>query len=67
MRQYVSVAELTARGYGCRSTILDHIHSGEFRAISTGGKWRVDIESYEKWLETRQRHRRRKYERRRRT
>lgn len=63
----VSITDLVNQGYGCRSTILNQIHSGEFRAISpAGGKWLVDMDSYQRWLETKRRAKRHNYERRRR-
>lgn len=52
MKKYVSVTELVAMGYGSRSTIMRHIAIGDFvKANPGGGKWIVDIDSYNKWIE----------------
>lgn len=65
MKRYVSVADLVSLGYGCKTTILEHIHTGDFIAINPGGgKWRVDLTSYEEWLGQRTRKPRHRYKRR---
>ena len=52
MKKYASVTELVAMGYGSRSTIMRHIAIGDFvKANPGGGKWIVDIASYEAWIE----------------
>ena len=52
MQKYVSIAELIQMGYGCRSTLLEQVKTGDFIAKNPGGgKWIVDLESYEEWLE----------------
>lgn len=63
--KYVSVSQLVAMGYGCKNTILEQVRTGEFIAKNPGGgKWIVDLESYEDWLERRTtRRRRRNYRR----
>lgn len=55
MKKYYSVTELVEMGYGSRSTIMNHIAIGTFTARNPGGgKWLIDLESYEEWLKTRQ-------------
>lgn len=62
MKGYVSISDLVALGYGSRDTILEHIHTGDFIARNPGGgKWIINLESYEEWLEQRTRRHRRRY------
>ena len=52
MSKWVSVSEMVSLGYGCKSTILEHIHTGTFKCGNPGGgKWIVDLESYEEWMQ----------------
>lgn len=64
-QKYVSIAQLVAMGYGCKNTILEQVRTGEFIAKNPGGgKWIIDLESYEDWLERRTtRRKRRNYRR----
>lgn len=51
MKKYVSISELVHMGYGSRSTIMRHLAMGGFTAINPGGgKWLIDLASYEEWL-----------------
>ena len=51
-KKYVSVSQLVAMGYGCKNTILEQVRTGDFIAKNPGGgKWIIDLESYEEWLE----------------
>lgn len=60
-KKYVSVSQLVAMGYGCKNTILEQVRTGEFIAKNPGGgKWIVDLESYEAWLERRTTRRKRR-------
>ena len=60
-KKYVSVSPLVAMGYGCKNTILEQVRTGEFIAKNPGGgKWIVDLESYEEWLERRTTRRKRR-------
>lgn len=60
-KKYVSVSQLVAMGYGCKNTILEQVRTGEFIAKNPGGgKWIVDLESYEEWLERRTTRRKRR-------
>lgn len=63
--KYVSISQLVAMGYGCKNTILEQVRTGEFIAKNPGGgKWIVNLESYEDWLERRTtRRKRRNYRR----
>ena len=64
-KKYVSISQLVAMGYGCKNTILEQVRTGEFIAKNPGGgKWIIDLESYEEWLERRTtRRKRRNYRR----
>lgn len=60
-KKYVSVSQLVAMGYGCKNTILEQVRTGDFIAKNPGGgKWIVDLESYEEWLERRTTRRKRR-------
>ena len=61
MSKWVSISEMVSLGYGSRGTLYQHINKGDFKAGNPGGgKWLIDLESYEEWLEReRQRPRRR--------
>lgn len=60
-KKYVSVSQLVAMGYGCKNTILEQVRTGEFIAKNPGGgKWIIDLESYEDWLERRTTRRKRR-------
>lgn len=50
-QKYFSISELTALGYGSRSTLMRHIAIGNFlKANPGGGKWLICKEDYERWL-----------------
>lgn len=52
MAHWVSISEMVSLGYGSRGTIYQHIAEGDFRCGNPGGgKWIIDLESYEAWLE----------------
>lgn len=60
-KKYVSVSQLVAMGYGCKNTILEQVRTGDFIAKNPGGgKWIIDLESYEDWLERRTTRRKRR-------
>lgn len=60
-KKYVSVSQLVAMGYGCKNTILEQVRTGEFIAKNPGGgKWIINLESYEEWLERRTTRRKRR-------
>ena len=60
-KKYVTVSQLVAMGYGCKNTILEQVRTGEFIAKNPGGgKWIIDLESYEEWLERRTTRRKRR-------
>lgn len=60
-KKYVSISQLVAMGYGCKNTILEQVRTGEFIAKNPGGgKWIIDLESYEEWLERRTTRRKRR-------
>lgn len=60
-KKYVSVSQLVAMGYGCKNTILEQVRTGDFIAKNPGGgKWIIDLESYEAWLERRTTRRKRR-------
>lgn len=60
-KKYVSVSQLVAMGYGCKNTILEQVRTGDFIAKNPGGgKWIIDLESYEEWLERRTTRRKRR-------
>lgn len=60
-KKYVSVSQLVAMGYGCKNTILEQVRTGEFIAKNPGGgKWIIDLESYDEWLERRTTRRKRR-------
>lgn len=51
MKKYVSVTDLVRMGYGSRATIMRQIYRGDFTKINPGGgKWIIDLASYEEWL-----------------
>lgn len=52
MAHWVSIAEMVSLGYGSRGTIYQHINNGDFKCGNPGGgKWLIDLESYEEWLQ----------------
>ena len=60
MKKYVSISELVKMGYGCRTTIKQHVAEGGFNCKNPGGgKWIIDLEDYERWLSERQETRKR--------
>ena len=64
MSRWVSIKEMTEAGYGCRDTILANIHRGDFKAGNPGGgKWIIELDSYEEWLTTRKPKTKRRYKR----
>ena len=62
MAHWMSVKQMSEAGYGSRNTIYQHIARGDFKCGNPGGgKWLIDLDSYEEWLErerSRPRHRR---------
>jgi hypothetical protein len=51
-RRAFTLAELTAMGHGCRSTLYKHIGSGHLRARKRGKRLVVLLEDLETWLES---------------
>ena len=65
MAQWVSISKLVSLGYGSRGTIYQHIAKGDFKCGNPGGgKWLIDLDSYEAWLQRGRQRPRRHYERR---
>ena len=65
MAHWVSISEMVSLGYGSRGTIYQHIAKGSFKCGNPGGgKWLIDLESYEEWLQRGRQRPRRHYERR---
>lgn len=65
MANWVSISKMVSLGYGSRGTIYQHIAKGQFKCGNPGGgKWLIDLDSYELWLQQKQKPHRRHYERR---
>ena len=65
MAHWVSISEMVSLGYGSRGTIYQNIAKGSFKCGNPGGgKWLIDLESYELWLQRERQRPRRHYERR---
>ncbi len=61
MKKYVGVTDLVHMGYGSRATIMRQIYRGNFTKINPGGgKWIIDLNSYEEWLKEEEEYARRK-------
>ena len=59
-KEWYSLSDLQALGYGSRRTILYDIYEGDFAAGNPGGgKWLIKKSEYDEWLQTRNKRRRR--------
>ena len=53
-KELYSISELSALGYGSRSTIMQHIAIGDFGKTNPGGKkWLIRKSEYDEWLRER--------------